>query len=73
MQRGRRNIVSQQVGTLTLFDHGSVYVAIGGSSGGTTTALLVDVDLFDAVQLIAGAQLPHAAGMQLGYELAWCP
>lgn len=73
MRSSRRHLASQQVGTLTLFDHGGTYVAVGGSASGTTTALLIDTDLFKGVQLVSGAQLPHAAGMQLGYELAWCP
>lgn len=74
MDTWHRRLTPQPVGTLTLFTHGSTYVAIGGHASGATHALVMDVcDMPGVTEIIPGAQLPNANDPAGGHQIGWCP
>ena len=67
-------LTPQPVGTLTLFTHGSTYVAIGGHASGATHALLTDIiDIPGVTEIIAGVHLPNTNDPAGGHQIGWRP
>jgi hypothetical protein len=61
----------QPAGTLTAFDHGGTYVAIGTAVHNYNQALELNVWLFDGVHVLRAAQLPSADGTDR--RVQWAP